>query len=176
MNAFQIFTDQEHVNAKREVFESPDVPGALKAYRTGDAVSGGFYGFGVALTGSSCYLIAGMEPEKRRAFLESIYGKNGLGLSVARVTVGSSDYSAELYSYDDVPDDAELKHFSVERDERYVIPVIKEILDINPGLYVFSSPWSPPGWMKTGGNMCGGYMRQKYLDVYADYYVKYVEA
>jgi glucosylceramidase len=71
-----------------------------------------------------------MEASERRALLEHIYGKDGLGLSVARLTIGSSDYSAELYSYDDVDGDEALEHFSVARDEEYVIPMIKEILEI----------------------------------------------
>jgi len=57
-----------------------------------------------------------------------------------------------------------------------VIPMIKEILRINPDLYLFASPWSPPFWMKTGGSMCGGYMREEYLDCYADYIIKFIQA
>ena len=64
-----------------------------------------FLGFGVAITGSSCYLLNEMTAEMRKEFLNSIYSKDGLGLSVGRLTIGSSDYSAELYSYDDVTDD-----------------------------------------------------------------------
>ena len=74
-----------------------------------------------------------------------------MGLSVCRLSVGSSDYSAELYTYDDEDSDTELKHFSVARDDEYIIPMIKEVLKIRPDMYVFASPWSPPGWMKTGG-------------------------
>lgn len=135
----------------------------------------GFLGFGVAITGSSCYNLSKMDKKSRRALLESIYGKDGLGLSVARLSVASSDYSAELYSYDDVPGDTALEHFSIERDEEYVIPMIKEILEIAPDLKLFSSPWSPPGWMKTYNSMCGGYMRAEYIDCYADYYVKFLK-
>jgi glucosylceramidase len=54
--------------------------------------------------------------------------------------------------------------------------MIKEILAINPELYLFASPWSPPYWMKTGGSMCGGYMREQYLDCYADYLIKFIKA
>ena len=58
-------------------------------------------GFGVALTGASCYMLAQMEKGERRKLLESIYGKDGLNLSVARLAIGSCDYSAEIYTYDD---------------------------------------------------------------------------
>lgn len=149
--------------------------GAQTATEQRDKENRDFMGFGVAITGSSCYNLARMDKGERRAFLESIYGKSGLGLSVGRLSVGSSDYSAELYSYDDVEDDVELEHFSVERDEEYIIPMIKEIIEINPHIKLFSSPWSPPGWMKTGGSMCGGYMREEYIECYAEYYVRFLK-
>lgn len=139
-------------------------------------VKGDNLGFGVAITGASCYNLSKMEAAERTQFLKSIYGKDGLNLSVARLTVGSSDYSAEVYTYDDVENDTELKYFSIDRDKEYIIPMIKEILSISPELYIFASPWSPPGWMKTGGSMYGGYMREQYIDCYADYIVKYIKA
>lgn len=140
------------------------------------SVGGNFKGFGVAITGASCYNLSKMPDAERTAFLRDIYSENGLNLSVARLSIGSSDYSAELYSYDDVENDVELKHFSIERDKEYIIPIIKEILVIKPDLYIFASPWSPPGWMKTGGSMCGGYMREQYIACYADYIVKFLKA
>ena len=99
-----------------------------------------------------------------------------MNLNIGRLTIGSSDYSAEVYTYDDTENDTELKHFSIDRDKEYIIPMIKEILEIKPDLKLFASPWSPPGWMKTGGSIAGGFMREKYLDVYAEYFVKYIKA
>lgn len=133
-------------------------------------------GFGVAITGSSCYLLNKMQKERRDEFLKGIYGEKGLGLSVGRITMASSDYSAELYSYDDTEGDTALEHFTVERDKEYVIPMISEVLKVNPSVMLFASPWSPPGWMKTGGSICGGYMRAEYIDIYADYFIKFLRA
>lgn len=133
-------------------------------------------GCGVAITGASCHELSLMKENERRELLESVYTKKGLGLSIGRLAIGASDYSAEIYSYDDVEFDVELKHFSIARDEKYIIPMIKEILAINPQLYLFASPWSPPGWMKTGENMCGGYMREEFIECYAEYIVKYIKA
>lgn len=134
-----------------------------------------FVGFGVALTGSSCYMLNQMDKEQRKEFLKDIYSADGLALSVARLTVGSSDYSAELYSYDDERDDISLEKFSVDRDREYIIPMIKEVLGVKEDLFLYSSPWTPPAWMKTGGSLCGGHMREKYIDCYANYYVKYLK-
>ncbi|MBQ8850733.1 MAG: hypothetical protein IJ011_10410 [Clostridia bacterium] len=175
MKGIQIFTDKDHSNFQVEIFPSENILGAQKLY-VADEVNTDFKGFGVAITGASCYELSLMDKSERKELLKNIYSKDGLGLSIGRLSIGSSDYSAELYSYDDVPFDRELKHFSVKRDERYIIPMIKEILEVNPELYLFASPWSPPGWMKTEGMMCGGYMREEFIDCYADYIIKFIKA
>lgn len=176
MKAIQYVTSENQECEVYPVFPTLWRSGALTLTREEDAVSDDFRGFGVAITGSSCYLLSTMEETARRALIGRIYGKNGLGLSVARLSIGASDYSAETYSYDDIPNDVALEHFSIDRDRAYVIPMIKEILAVNLDLYLFASPWSPPGWMKTNGRMCGGYMRDKYVACYADYIIKFLEA
>lgn len=175
MKETHILTDKEHTAQPLEVF-SGEKFARVTTLDIAENPIDGFKGFGVAITGASCYNLSIMEEKERTELLRNIYSKSGLGLSVGRLTIGSSDYSAELYSYDDTPFDTELKDFSIERDEKYIIPMIKEILKINPDLFLFASPWSPPGWMKTGGNMCGGYMRREYVECYADYFVKYLKA
>ncbi|MBR2293271.1 MAG: hypothetical protein IKA44_03060 [Clostridia bacterium] len=175
MKVTQYFTSKEAEFLQVPVFPSVKLNGVKEFYRSQEILTDDFLGFGVAITGSSCYNLAKMTPSERETFLQSIYGKNGLGLRVGRVSIGASDYSAELYSYDDVDGDVELKHFSVERDEAYVIPMIKEILKIKPDLHLLASPWSPPAWMKTGGSMGGGYMRREFIDCYAEYIVRFLQ-
>ena len=101
------FTNKDHERASREVFSSLPMPGA-KRFRVSDTGADGFYGFGVAITPSSCYELRLMEPAERAALLRQIYPKDGLGLSVGRLCIGSSDYSPEIYSYDDYPFDTSL--------------------------------------------------------------------
>lgn len=175
MKITQYLTTNGLTFQKRPIFPAVYMPAALTLTEGKAPISEDFLGFGVAITGSSCINLSLMEPTERRAFLESIYSKKGLGLSVGRLSVGASDYSAELYSYDDVESDVELKHFSIDRDRAYVIPMIKEILAINPDIYLFSSPWSPPAWMKTGNALCGGFMRDEYVECYADYYIRFLQ-
>lgn len=136
----------------------------------------GFIGFGVAITGSSCYNLSETDEDKREKLIHDLYSEDGLNLGIGRLTVAASDYSAEIYTYDDTRDDASLEHFSIERDREYIIPRIREILRVKPSLTIFASPWSPPAWMKTGGSIGGGFMRDKYVDCYADYFVKYIKA
>ncbi len=150
--------------------------GITTAVKTQNIVNTGFIGFGVAITGSSCYNLSLMERDERHKFLKKIYSKDGLNFQIGRLSIGASDYSPELYTYDDVDDDTSLEYFSIEKDKNYIIPIIKEILAINPEITLFASPWSPPAWMKTGGSVGGGYMREKYLDCYAEYIVKYIKA
>ena len=170
MPVTQYFTDAEHSCVQRPVFPAQKMDGIKTLTVSAEPLSRPFQGFGVAITGSSCYNLALMEQEERTAFLKSIYGPEGLGLSIGRLTVGTSDYSAEVYTYDDAEGDIELKHFSVERDEAYIIPMIREILAVNPELKLFASPWSPPGWMKTGGSIAGGY-----LECYAEYILRFLQ-
>ncbi len=175
MSAIHLFTDKEHTLAHATLATGLCVPGAQQLEVRPDAHTG-FMGFGVAITPASCYELSQLPPTERKALLQKLYGKEGLGLSVARLCIGSSDYAPALYSYDDEAFDVELTHFSVARDEEFIIPILREILAINPGLYLFASPWSPPYWMKTGGSMCGGYMRDEFLDCYAEYIIKFIKA
>jgi glucosylceramidase len=132
-------------------------------------------GFGAALTDASCYLLGQLDAGRRRALLEECFGADGLRFSVARTTIGSSDYSRNAYSYDDNPTpDPELQHFSIAHDRAYILPVLREARQVKPELFYFSSPWSPPAWMKTGDSLLGGSMRKTYFDAYAQYFLKFL--
>ena len=133
-------------------------------------------GFGGAFTDSSCYLLSQMQADARTKLMNELVGPDGLRLSMGRTCIGASDYARSLYSFDDSPvPDPELKHFSIEHDRAYILPTLRAAQQANPEMYYFSSPWSPPGWMKAGGSMLGGSMRKKYFDAYADYFVKFIE-
>ena len=170
-----ILTNSDHFQFRDNIFPSLPMPTCARLH-TSDAFISNFYGFGVAITPSSCHELSLMEKDERKKLLEHMYSKEGLGLSVGRICIGSCDYSPEIYSYDDVAFDTELTHFSIARDENYIIPMLKEILEINPELYLSASPWSPPYWMKTGSSVGGGYMREKYLECYGDYIIKFIQA
>jgi glucosylceramidase len=130
-------------------------------------------GFGGALTGSSCKVFDRMPAKERAGIMLELFHPQQMNLSVCRTSIGSSDYHPELYSYCDVPDP---RKFSVDRDRAYVLPTLKLALKINPSMYLFSSPWSPPGWMKPNGTMLGGTMNNTHFDAYAQYFVRFLEA
>ena len=141
----------------------------------GSKVSHEFKGLGVSFAEASCKLLSGLSPERRREFLEMVFSRKGAGVTLGRIHVGCSDYSAHIYTYDDVKDDMELKHFSIDPDRKYVIPVIKEAQSICPELYFFGSVWTPPAWMKLGGDICGGWIDIEKIPVFCDYYVRFLQ-
>lgn len=177
MKPYLYQTNDMHKMAKKRLFYNVQknnwIPTVTISQRAANA---NFQGFGVALTGSSCYELSMMSAERRNAFLSDIYGADGLNLSVGRLSVGASDYSPFVYSYCDTPNDTNLTTFSIAPDREFILPMLKEVLAWQPNMRFLASPWSPPGWMKTGGELSCGYMRDQYLDCYADYFVKYLQA
>ncbi|HEV2578953.1 MAG TPA: glycoside hydrolase family 30 beta sandwich domain-containing protein [Acidobacteriaceae bacterium] len=137
-------------------------------------------GFGHAVTGGTAQLMIKMSHDARHALLEDLFG-HGPGqrnMSYIRVSIGASDMNESVYTYDDLPDgstDPTLSHFSLAPDETYVIPVVKEIIAIHPGIRILASPWTPPSWMKDNGKPKGGTLLQEDYEVYASYLVKYLQ-
>ena len=133
-------------------------------------------GFGASMTDASAWLLTTLTADARARLLDDLFGADGLNLSIVRTNVGSSDYATEVYCYDDVPGDEEMRHFSVAHDEAYLIPTLREVKEVCPDVFLFSSMWSCPGWMKLGGEMCGGYVRRRCLPALANYYTEYLKA
>ncbi len=132
-------------------------------------------GFGGAFTDGACYMLNQLPAAAREQLLHEMFHPSRMGLNVCRVCMGSSDYSTSVYSYDDGPADPELKRFSIAHDREYILPVLRQARQENPELFLFGTPWSPPGWMKSGGSMLGGSMRRRYLAIYAQYFVKFLQ-
>jgi glucosylceramidase len=144
-----------------------------KTYQTID-------GFGFALTGGSAQLITKMDPAARAALLQELFADNGnnIGVSYLRLSVGSSDMNGNVFSYDDLPagqTDPTMAKFDLAPDKADVIPVLKEILAIDPKIKILASPWSAPLWMKTTGEARGGVLKPEDFSAYADYFVKYIQ-
>jgi len=133
-------------------------------------------GFGGAFTDAACYTFNRLSAPERETLFHELFHPSELGLSVGRICVGSSDYSTKLYSFDDGEADPDLTRFSIEHDREYILPMLRQARQANPDLFLFSSPWSPPGWMKFNGTMLGGSMRKHYLPAYAQYYLKFLQA
>jgi glucosylceramidase len=138
-------------------------------------------GFGYSLTGGSAYLINHLAGAEKSSLLQELFGngENSIGISYLRISIGASDLNAEVFSYDDMPagqTDVNLANFSLSKDTADVIPLLKEIILINPAIKIMGSPWSPPVWMKDNGSSVGGSLQPQYYSVYAQYFVKYIQA
>ncbi len=137
-------------------------------------------GFGFTLTGGSAQLLMQMTPARRAALLKELFAtdKNNIGISYLRLSIGASDLNAFIFTYDDLPvgqTDSTLAKFNLGQDYRDVIPVLKEILRINPAMKILGSPWTAPVWMKTNNDTRGGSLKPEYREIYARYLIKYIQ-
>ena len=137
-------------------------------------------GFGFTLTGGSAQSINKLISQKRNELLQELFGKNdnSIAISYLRISIGASDLNASPFSYNDLPagqTDVALSQFSLGPDLNDVIPMLKEIVAINPQIKILATPWSPPTWMKDNNNFIGGSLKPEYYGVYANYFVKYIQ-
>jgi glucosylceramidase len=137
-------------------------------------------GFGYALTGGSAQLMVRMEAAKRAALIQELFASDGknIGVSYLRVSIGSSDMNDHVFTYDDLPagqTDPDMAKFSLDQDRADVIPVLQEILKVNPKVKILGSPWTAPSWMKTSNNPKGGKLKPEDYPAYAKYFVKYIQ-
>ena len=140
-------------------------------------------GFGAAVTGSTAFNLLQMKPEDRTRFLRETFSETeGMGQSYIRISMGCSDFSLSEYSCCDEPG---IEHFALTGEENdYVIPVLKEILAINPNVKIMGSPWTPPRWMKVNNltdlqpynSWTSGQLNPTHYGDYADYFVKWIRA
>ncbi|HBT86010.1 MAG TPA: glucosylceramidase [Porphyromonadaceae bacterium] len=140
-------------------------------------------GFGAAITGSTAFNLLQMTQENRIKFLKDTFSPTeGLGHSYVRISIGCSDFSLSEYSLCDTPG---IENFGLTSEETdYVIPVLKEILEINPELKIMGSPWTPPQWMKVNNltdlqpffSWTSGQLNPAYYSDYATYFVKWIKA
>jgi len=136
-------------------------------------------GFGFSLTGGSALLISRLDPALRTDLLRELFSPEGIGTSCLRLTIGASDLSPYAFSYHDLPEgieDPDLDRFDLFAGDPDLVPVLQEIVTVNPDLFLMASPWSAPPWMKTNRRFIGGELNPECHDVYARYFVRYLEA
>ncbi len=136
-------------------------------------------GFGGAFTDAAAVTFGKLPKESQDKILKACFDPvEGNGYTMCRTTIHSCDYSDEMYTYDSVAGDKDLKNFSIDHDMKYRIPFIKRAEEVaNGNIKIFASPWSPPAWMKTNSEMLhGGKLKPAYYQTWADYFVKYIKA
>ena len=139
-------------------------------------------GFGAAITGSTCYNLLLMKPADRHAFLtETFSDKDGFGFSYIRISIGCSDFSLSEYTCCDTKG---IENFALQSEKDYILPILKEILAINPSIKVIAAPWTCPKWMKVKSltdrtpldSWTNGQLNPDYYQDYATYFVKWIQA
>lgn len=144
-----------------------------------------FLGTGAALTDSAAYVLTNyLTATQRSALLTELFAPGGkCNWRMLRICIGSPDFRAMPvgYTYDDMPTgqtDPGLAHFSISKDEAYILPVISEIVAIRPDVKILATPWTPPAWMLASGTFeTGGCtFNDKWMSAYAQYFVKFLQA
>jgi len=182
MNKFNVYVTSKNTDDRLKCYDSKDfiVSEEINSQNSVKIDTSKRYqdilGFGGALTESSAYALSKIDKNEQKKVLESYYHKDkGIGYNFARVHINSCDFSLENYSY--VEDgDKTLETFTLERDEKYVLPLVRSVKEItDDNLSILASPWSPPKFMKTNGDMNnGGQLKEDCKQLWADYYVKYI--
>ena len=135
-------------------------------------------GFGAAITGATSYNLMQMTQEARTAFLKEMFDpRTGIGSSLIRVPIGSSDFPARGSVAEYTWCDSEgIENFAPhEEDLTYLIPVLKEIYAINPDVKIIGSPWSAPLWMKEYSSWTSASLKTECYQDYAQYFVKWIQ-
>jgi glucosylceramidase len=132
-------------------------------------------GFGGAFTETSAYNFSLLSPDLQEKLAELFFGKSGIGLNFCRTHINSSDFSLDRYTYVE-EGDVDLKTFSIDRDRKYILPMIRAARKVNPDLWLLASPWSPPAWMKDNNSMIkGGRLLPEFYKTWANYFSLYLK-
>lgn len=137
-----------------------------------------FLGFGGAITDASAETFAKLSRKKKAEFLKAYYDKkDGIGYSLLRTTIHSSDFASGSHTYIE-EGDKELKTFTIKHDKKYRIPMLKAAIKAAGGeITTYASPWSAPAFMKDTNNMLqGGKLLPEYNNAWATYYTKFIKA
>jgi glucosylceramidase len=136
-------------------------------------------GFGGAFTEAAAVTLQKLSPSVQEEALRAYFDPaRGHGYTLCRTHINSCDFALGNYAYAEVPGDVALQHFSIERDRRALIPMIRRALQVSGGgLRILASPWSPPAWMKSTGRMnAGGTLKPEYRAAWARYFCRYIRA
>lgn len=161
----------------------PTQPGG-KAIRTTLKLNGlqhqTWEGFGGCFNELSQIALQKLNEEARSEIYDDLFSPqaDGLRLNFCRLPIGASDYAVGWYSHNETPGDFSMENFSVQRDEKYLLPYLREALKRNPDMKLFASPWSPPTWMKEPPvHNYGTLIRTpENLEAYALYLMKFITA
>jgi glucosylceramidase len=158
-------------------------------------------GFGACFNELGWNSLQALPADDRTAIFRELFAPGvGAAFTLCRAPIGANDFARKWYSYDESPGDFALEHFSIANDLETLVPFIHSAQHFHPKLRVWSSPWSPPAWMKRNGSYAEAMpfpgwpanglkpsqvghegetmflLEDRYLDAYARYFGKYIDA
>lgn len=134
-------------------------------------------GFGGAFTEAAGYTLSKLPENVQEEIMNAYFGEDGLQYNLGRTHINSCDFALGNYAYVEDENDTEFKTFDISRDHQYIIPMIKKASELSKGeLVLMSTPWSPPAFMKTNGEMNhGGKLKEEYAESWAKYIARYIK-
>ena len=173
-----------------------DAPAEASVVVDLQAVNQAVEGFGTCFNELGWTSLSELSEADRAAILQDLFTPAGMNLTMARMPVGANDFSVDFYSYDEVPGDLALAHFSIDRDRQRLIPFIRAAKAVNPSLRIWASPWCPPEWMKVNRHYASRtapfnglpkdretpegtdafILEPAYLQAYAQYFGQFIDA
>ena len=136
-------------------------------------------GFGAAFTEAAAVTWQALDAQRQQAFLRDCFDPHiGHGYTLCRVHMNSCDFALGNYAHVETPGDVDLQGFSINRDRQALLPFIQAAQRAaGRPLKLLVSPWSPPAWMKTNGQMNhGGKLLPQYRDAWAQCFVRFIQA
>jgi glucosylceramidase len=131
---------------------TPPEEGAIIPIETGNLCQA-IDGFGACFNELGWVALQSLEADRMESVIRNLFDPDtGCAFTLCRMPVGANDYAVDWYSYNEVPGDFEMTSFSIDRDRQRLIPYIRAAIEVNPGIRIWASPWSPPSWMKVNGH------------------------
>jgi glucosylceramidase len=134
-------------------------------------------GFGGAVTEASGYAFSKLSKENQEKVLDLYFGPEGNGYHLMRTHIDSCDFALGVYSAMTDPEDKEMKSFTLEREEQYILPLLQAAQEKSrEEMDLLLSPWSPPAFMKTNDQKVrGGKLKPEYREFWAEYICRYIK-
>ena len=135
-------------------------------------------GFGASFMEAGLMVINTLPAEQQESVLRAMFdAQAGAGFSAMKTPIAGTDFmsAGPFYTYDPVPGDVQMKHFSMARDlgPNGVITYIKRARRY--GHFVLQAPMDyPPDWMLFNPDTNQD-VNPKYYDALARYYLRYLE-
>ncbi len=135
-----------------------------------------FEGFGGAFTDAAGYVYSLMNDEDKNKMIHTYFDESELNYTIGRIHMDSCDFSVDMYEAMSNPEDKNLESFSLERTEKYILPLVRDVLEKSGReIEIMVSPWSAPAFMKTNGERChGGKLKEEYKKMWAEYICRYI--